>query len=42
MKQGDGERGKAMWQEARKTFARLGMELEVERMEVQVCGGMGE
>jgi tetratricopeptide (TPR) repeat protein len=32
MDQGDPARGKAMWQEARDIFTRLGMELEVERM----------
>ncbi|RLC79076.1 MAG: hypothetical protein DRJ03_13310 [Chloroflexi bacterium] len=32
MDEGDLARGEAMWQEARNAFARLGMELEVERM----------
>ncbi|OGO45227.1 MAG: hypothetical protein A2W37_03725 [Chloroflexi bacterium RBG_16_63_12] len=32
LEQGDHEKGAAMWQEARETFARLGAELEVERM----------
>jgi class 3 adenylate cyclase/tetratricopeptide (TPR) repeat protein len=34
MEKRDRARGKAMWREARETFARLGMELEVERMNV--------
>jgi tetratricopeptide (TPR) repeat protein len=37
LKQGDRSRGQAMWQEARETFARLGLDLEVERMD----GGEG-
>jgi len=32
LERGDKERGAAMWQEAREVFARLGAELEVERM----------
>ncbi len=31
---GDKARGAAMWQEARELFARLGVELEVERMTI--------
>ncbi|MEA3395979.1 MAG: tetratricopeptide repeat protein [Chloroflexota bacterium] len=34
VEQGDEEKGETMWQEARETFARLEMELEVERMNV--------
>ncbi len=33
LQQGDKARGAVMWQEARKTFARLGADLEVERMD---------
>jgi hypothetical protein len=32
IKMGDRDKGRAMWQEVRETFARLGMLLEVERM----------
>jgi len=30
-----------MWQEARETFARLGMVWEIKRMDEQTCGSVG-
>ncbi len=45
IERGDRAQGETMWQEARETFARLGMQREAERMGAQrmwACGGMEE